>query len=189
MQRSNCWHQQPFAICLKVADAMLWSAACYILQISLQVKMLLTDQKVAVQQIPFLSRIVALLGPIFPDITSLCMAGLEADFAKLLVRCNHSTSQAKLHLSSFLACIRSAHAALYWASMPLPWGILGFTLKGQWTFQAFAARRVSFRCLGYSNERKAIALSCIYKAPLTQNLPSKPIDQSVLSIKAKMIGP
>ena len=75
--------------------------------------MLLTDQRIAVQQIPFLSRIVALLGPIFPDITSLCLAGLEADFAKLLVRCHLSTNQVMMRLSSFLACIRSAHAALH----------------------------------------------------------------------------
>ena len=54
--------------------------------VALQVKMLLADQKIAIQQIPLLSRVVALLGPIFPDITSLCLAGLEADFAKLLVR-------------------------------------------------------------------------------------------------------
>ena len=70
--------------------------------------------------------------------------------------------------------------------MPLPRGILGLTLKGAGIFQAIAARRVSFRCFRYNNGREGIALSCTYEAPLTQNLPCKPIDQSALSIKAKI---
>lgn len=47
--------------------------------------MLLTDQRIAVQQIPFFARIVALLAPVFSDISAVCLAGLEAEFYKLLV--------------------------------------------------------------------------------------------------------
>ena len=88
--------------------------------------MLLTDQKIPVQQLPLLSRVVALLGPIFPDITSLCLAGLEADFARLLVRkmnamsASNDSQYAKYPFVNCSDLVRLSSASLYQTPQELP---------------------------------------------------------------------
>ena len=72
----------------------------------MQARTLLTDQKIAVQQISFISRAVAILAPVFPDVASTCLSGFEADFAKLLVNKPVSLTSSP-HLNSHHSVISS----------------------------------------------------------------------------------
>lgn len=46
----------------------------------------MTDSRAAQHHLPFYARVLAVLAPVFPDISSLVLHGLEEDFTKLMVR-------------------------------------------------------------------------------------------------------
>lgn len=56
------------------------------MKLAMQARLLTADARVALHQLPFYARVVAVLGQVFPDITSQVLKTLEEDFSRLLVR-------------------------------------------------------------------------------------------------------
>lgn len=75
------------ALCVfRSSILFLFSSACWLLsKLAVQARLLTSESRVALHQLPFYARAVAVLSQAFPDIAAQVVKALEDDFTRLMV--------------------------------------------------------------------------------------------------------